>query len=725
MDQSMEKENNAEENDNLWLLKSVFSISKRRSSKSRINGDAIANQNLPFCFLSPLANSVVSRCSKIVGLSTNELQNQFDVQLPDNVKQPSSYARNFLEFCSYKALYLTITEPDYLNDKEFRGLTFDMMIAWEVPGVDSDPIDSETDSCSNQDLEGEDGWSLFYSSSTKMAVQVDDKKTVGPEAFARIAPVSPVIADITTVHNLFDVLTTSSGPRLHFLIYDKYLRSLAKVTKSVQNAVGPQVISNLSLAEDEIILDVDGVVPTQPVLQHIGMSAWPGRLTLTNYALYFESGVGLYDKAVRYDLATEMKQIIKPELTGPLGARLFDKAVMYKATSMAEPVYLEFPEFKGCSRRDYWLDICLEILRVHKFNRKYNMKEIQKSEALARAILGIFRFRAVREAFGIFSSNYKTLLCFNLAESLPGGDMIMETLSSRLALINRSAGECDVLSSPNAKRHQILPAAHLTLFMLKIVSSKDADLKVEATKGGDFCVGESDPIETLVKQLKQDTGRAEAAQATVDQVKVEGIDTNLAVMKELLFPVIETYNRMQSLASWDDPYKSVTFVLFFSYMIVRNWIKYMLPSVFVLVAVVMLWRRYAWKRKLEAFKIVAPPGKNAVEQLLTLQEAITQVESLIQSGNIILLKIRALVFAVAPAQATEKVSVFLVLMGGAVAFVPVKYVMLLVFLECFTRKMGLRRESSDRGMRRVREWWIRIPAAPVQLMKFTDDKKRK
>lgn len=58
-----------------------------------------------------------------------------------------------------------------------------------------------------------------------------------------------------------------------------------------------------------------------------------GRLTLTNHALYFESGVGLYDKAVRYDLATEMKQVIKPELTGPLGARLFDKAVMYKSIS--------------------------------------------------------------------------------------------------------------------------------------------------------------------------------------------------------------------------------------------------------------------------------------------------------------------------------------------------------------------------------------------------------
>lgn len=42
----------------------------------------------------------------------------------------------------------------------------------------------------------------------------------------------------------------------------------------------------------------------------------------------------MYDKAVRYDLEADLKQVIKPELTGPLGARLFDKAVFYKSTLM-------------------------------------------------------------------------------------------------------------------------------------------------------------------------------------------------------------------------------------------------------------------------------------------------------------------------------------------------------------------------------------------------------
>lgn len=63
----------------------------------------------------------------------------------------------------------------------------------------------------------------------------------------------------------------------------------------------------------------------------------------------------------------------------------------------------------------------------------------------------------------------------------------------------------------------------------------------------------------------------------------------------------------------------------------------------------MLWRRYFNRGKpLGALKITLPPTKNAVEQLLSLQEAITKVESLIQAGNIVLLKLRALLFAVLP-----------------------------------------------------------------------------
>lgn len=37
------------------------------------------------------------------------------------------------------------------------------------------------------------------------------------------------------------------------------------------------LLSSDRSARGEKILEVDGTVTTQPVLEHIGMSAWPGR----------------------------------------------------------------------------------------------------------------------------------------------------------------------------------------------------------------------------------------------------------------------------------------------------------------------------------------------------------------------------------------------------------------------------------------------------------------
>jgi hypothetical protein len=61
-----------------------------------------------------------------------------------------------------------------------------------------------------------------------------------------------------------------------------------------------------------------------------------GRFTITTHALYFESfRIGKNNaRLVKYDLSCDLKQVVKRELTGPLGARLFDKAVMYSSTSL-------------------------------------------------------------------------------------------------------------------------------------------------------------------------------------------------------------------------------------------------------------------------------------------------------------------------------------------------------------------------------------------------------
>lgn len=61
----------------------------------------------------------------------------------------------------------------------------------------------------------------------------------------------------------------------------------------------------------------------------------PGRLTLSNYSLYFEaSGVIKYDNALKIDLSKDVEQSVKPAATGPWGAQLFDKAIVYNSADL-------------------------------------------------------------------------------------------------------------------------------------------------------------------------------------------------------------------------------------------------------------------------------------------------------------------------------------------------------------------------------------------------------
>lgn len=59
-------------------------------------------------------------------------------------------------------------------------------------------------------------------------MQGDEEITVGVEAFSRIAPAVPNIASVIIIEYLFQVLTASTGSRLQFFIYDKYLSGLER-----------------------------------------------------------------------------------------------------------------------------------------------------------------------------------------------------------------------------------------------------------------------------------------------------------------------------------------------------------------------------------------------------------------------------------------------------------------------------------------------------------------
>lgn len=60
-----------------------------------------------------------------------------------------------------------------------------------------------------------------------------------------------------------------------------------------------------------------------------------GRLTLTNYALYFEaSGALSYEDAIKLELSKDIEQTVKPAATGPFGAPIFDKAIIYESSDL-------------------------------------------------------------------------------------------------------------------------------------------------------------------------------------------------------------------------------------------------------------------------------------------------------------------------------------------------------------------------------------------------------
>lgn len=392
----------------------------------------------------------------------------------------------------------------------------------------------------------------------------------------------------------------------------------------------------------------------------------------------------------------------------------------------AEPIFLEFPQLKGHSRRDYCLAIIREVLYVNKFIRKYNLGQIQRAEALSKATIGIFQYRSVKEAFHIIPCHLKTTLAFTLAEKLTKGDKILEALYNHLKLLQTSYQVHDEISSDEKHRAFPFPVSLYTLIRLGFILLKKEGMPEEQIfPVADIRVSETNQLQIAVKHSVNFSGRVEAARATLDQVKVEGIDTNLAVMKELLFPFVELGNRLLFLAEWEDPFKSSVFLCFVLYIIFRGWVRYIFPSIFLSVAVLMLWHKHLIKGKaIKAFQITPPPAKNAVEQLLTLQDVITQLETYIQTTNIVLLKLRAILFAAFP-QTTNKVAAVLIVTAALFALVPFKHLILLVALEVYTREMPLRKESSEKLVRRIREWWGRIPAAPVQLIKPQENKKSK
>ncbi|KAF2306895.1 hypothetical protein GH714_022391 [Hevea brasiliensis] len=72
-----------------------------------------------------------------------------------------------------------------------------------------------------------------------------------------------------------------------------------------------------------------------------------------------------YDKFLK-EIA-KYEHTVKPTATGPWGAPLFDKAIIYESPELYEGIVLEFPEMTSSTRRDHWLALTKEVMLMNQF----------------------------------------------------------------------------------------------------------------------------------------------------------------------------------------------------------------------------------------------------------------------------------------------------------------------------------------------------------------------
>jgi hypothetical protein len=375
----------------------------------------------------------------------------------------------------------------------------------------------------------------------------------------------------------------------------------------------------------------------------------------------------------------------------------------------------------GRARRDYWLAVIREVVAVHHFIHTYQLKGARKAQALAKAVLGIARLRATRQTFHVLPTRPETLLTFTWGEEMPGGDLVLAALAETLQDPGQDGKHVDkerFLDQHKGNSNYSRPANS----GLSTPKGNEKGKQVSTYISG-ILIGKMTPLEKAIMQSRQNMKKVMLAQATIQGVKVEGIATNLAVTKGLLGPLVAATSWFEAIYSWEDHSKSITFCVLISYIIYRDWLPYIPPLLLVSLAGYMACVKYKLTDDpVQEILVPTPPGQSKVEQLLALQQALAQLEALLQACNISLLKMRALVLSAIP-EATNHIIGMLLVCAAATLLLPFRWLVLITVLNLLTLKMPVRVESTARLSRRLCEWWYGIPVVPVRFLKSKEPEK--
>ncbi|CAA6653777.1 unnamed protein product [Spirodela intermedia] len=628
--------------------------------------------------LSVVANGVLQRCAETVGSSLEALVDEFELGAGSAVE---GYSRKLVEFCSSRVLgSLCRDGGEKVADPSFSRLTFDMMLAWERPGCNHEESLLESTSKEKEDrkepLKGKEGQMhddvpLFYSD--LMPLLVDEEQSVGEDAFVWLASLLPLVADVVNARFAFEAFTECTAQRLHFPAYDRFLKEIDRCVKYLQKQSIP---TGVELADDEFIL----------VIRHIGATSWPGRLTLTNRSLYFEaSGVISYENALKIDLAKPgVDHRLRAGSTGPWGAPLFDKAMIYESSQLGESIILEFPELTSSTRRDHWLSLTKEVILLHQFLSKFGIESPQERwEMQARTILGIIRLHAVREMLRIAPPVPRNFLIFTLFDELPRGLRTGRTVEDF-----QGGG----------------PVAPMHLCCQERIRSPNRETGGIGVPGDDY------------QSSERGGERGIRRKSSVEGLKEEGISDSLLVLAELLKPVTSVLPWFQGLLRWERPARTLIALTVSLLIIYKEWAGYA-------IAVLLSWGvwmmlRARWMRiRNECMEISVSPtsSQSAMESLVSAQHGFNSLQDLVQKANIAILKSWSIFVSKAPKQANlviaaaSGVAVFL-------AVIPLRFVLMgLTALFFLAGSRGGHRDGPRN--RRLREWWDSIPIVPVRILR--------
>ncbi|KAL5575061.1 hypothetical protein UlMin_016760 [Ulmus minor] len=490
-----------------------------------------------------------------------------------------------------------------------------------------------------------------------------------------------------------------------------------------------------------------GSCQQQPVLKWENNMAWPGKLTLTDKAIYFES-VGILGQkdSMRLDLTRDGLQVEKAKV-GPLDSVRFDSAVSISSGLESKPWVLEFVDLGGEMKRDIWHAFISEVIALHKFIRSYGPEDGDESIFnVYGAINSIARLQALQYMIKLLDDPIK-LVPFSYLHSAPYGDFVCQTLAMRYwgGLLIKKFVEVDSQPVQEVSPNEVgkncnhvfdLDGSVYLRKWMKSPSWSSSDSisfwKSSLSRQGvvlskNLVVADYTLVGKAAETCRRKCELVEKTQATIDAAVLKGIPSNIDLFKELLLPLTIVAKNFEKLRHWEEPHLTVSFLAFAYAIIFRNLLSFVFPTLMIIAAASLLTLKYYVFRlpfgllgMCKVSLINVYPPSNTIQKIIAVKDAMCDVENYLQNLNVTLLKMRTIILSGQP-QVTMEVALALLSSATILLTVPFKYVLAFLIFDLFTRELGFRKEMVKTFMSFLKQRWNMVPAAPVVVLPFESE----